>query len=283
MDVSTFTSQRRSVATEAGQIGYTEFGEGPAAVFVHGLGTSGLLWRHVIEQVRDTSRCIAVDLPVHGGTPAREDMSAGAMARMVADLCAALGLGRVDLVGNDTGGAVAQVLAARHPDLLRSLTLTNCDTEGNFPPAEFVPLVKAAAAGQLVDALVAMTAAPTQWRATPFADGYEDPGQIPDEEWADNFAPIGGNIDRARDLERMIAALDCDDLAAVSGQLRALDVPTLLVWGTGYPPFDITWAYQLRDLIPGVRELVEVDGARLFFPEERPEDLIPHLRRHWGR
>ena len=28
---------------------------------------------------------------------------------------------------------------------------------------------------------------------------------------------------------------------------------------------------------------VEVDGAKVFFPEERPEDLIPHLRRHWGR
>lgn len=43
------------------------------------------------------------------------------------------------------------------------------------------------------------------------------------------------------------------------------------------------WAYRLRDLIPGVREVVEIDGGKLFFPEERPEKLAVQLRRHWGR
>ena len=42
------------------------------------------------------------------------------------------------------------------------------------------------------------------------------------------------------------------------------------------------WVYRLRDLIPGAR-LVEVDGAKLFFPEERPEELTVQLRRHWAR
>jgi pimeloyl-ACP methyl ester carboxylesterase len=55
------------------------------------------------------------------------------------------------------------------------------------------------------------------------------------------------------------------------------------VWGTGDTAFGVKWAYYLRDLIPGAREVVEVDGAKTFFPEERPDDLIPHLRRHWGR
>jgi pimeloyl-ACP methyl ester carboxylesterase len=281
MDVATFTSHRRSVATEEGEIAYAEFGNGPVALFVHGLGTNGVLWRHVIEQVRDTSRCIAIDLPVHGGTPARADLSVSALAGVVADLCAALGLGQVDLVANDTGGAVAQVFAARYPGSLRSLTLTNCDTEGNFPPAEFVPLVKAAAQGELAELFAGIANDPAAWRTGPLADGYEHPGQIPDEVWHDYFTPA--TIERARDFERMLAGLDSADLAAVHGQLSKLDVPTLLVWGTGYPPFDISWAYRLRDLIPGVREVVEVDGAKLFFPEERPEDLVPHLRRHWGR
>jgi hypothetical protein len=47
--------------------------------------------------------------------------------------------------------------------------------------------------------------------------------------------------------------------------------------------FPVKWAYHLRDLIPGAREVVEIDGAKLFFPEERPEDLVPHLGRLWGR
>ena len=66
---------------------------------------------------------------------------------MVAELCDSLGLGQVDLVGNDTGGAVAQIFAAQHPELIRSLTLTNTDTEGNFPPPESVPVVEAARRG----------------------------------------------------------------------------------------------------------------------------------------
>ena len=134
MDVSTFTTYRQSLSTPAGEIAYTELGSGPVALFVHGLGTSGVLWRHVIEDLRDTSRCIAIDLPLHGGSPARDDMSVTALAQAVADLCDGLGLGQVDLVGNDTGGAVAQIFAARHAaGGPTRFTLTNCDCEGILP------------------------------------------------------------------------------------------------------------------------------------------------------
>src|SRR5580704_10910024 len=76
MDISEFTARRRTLTAATGDIAYTESGAGPAAVFVHGLATSGALWRHVIEQVDGTTRCIAVDLPLHGDTPPREDPSA---------------------------------------------------------------------------------------------------------------------------------------------------------------------------------------------------------------
>ena len=52
MDVSTFNAHRRTLSAPAGEIAYTELGSGPAALFVHGLGTSGLLWRHVIENLQ---------------------------------------------------------------------------------------------------------------------------------------------------------------------------------------------------------------------------------------
>ena len=104
---------------------------------------------------------------------------------------------------------------------------------------------------------------------------------MPDEVWREYY---GGGLDRARDVERMMAAFDPADLAAASPGLRALRVPVLLVWGTADENnFPVKWAYHLRDLIPGAKEVVEVDGAKLFFPEERPGDLVPHLSRHWGR
>ena len=283
MDVSTFHTHRRSLDTPAGEIAYTELGSGPVALFVHGLGTSGLLWRHVIENLHDTSRCIAIDLPLHGGTPARDDMSVTAMAQVVADLCDGLGLTQVDLVGNDTGGAVAQIFAARNPERIRSFTLTNCDCEGNFPPPEFTPVVETARQGALAPALAAIVADPATWPTNPLGVGYQHPEQVPEEIWRNYLTAIGGTMERARDFERMIAALDPAEMDAVSEPLRALDAPTLLVWGTGDAAFGIKWAYFLRDMIPGAREVIEVDGAKVFFPEERPGDLIPHLRRHWGR
>jgi pimeloyl-ACP methyl ester carboxylesterase len=233
--------------------------------------------------VSDTSRCIAVDLPLHGGTPARDDVSPAAWADMVAELCDCLGLGQVDLVGNDTGGAVAQIFAARHPELIRSLTLTNSDTEGNFPPAEFAPIVAAARQGQLADMLVGLATDVGAWAESPAAAGYEHPKQVPAEVVRAYYEPLTGTVERARDFERMIGALDGTDLEAAGGALRALDAPVLLVWGTGDTAFGVKWAYQLRDMLPGAREVIEVDGAKVFFPEERPGDLIPHLRRHWGR
>jgi pimeloyl-ACP methyl ester carboxylesterase len=283
MDVSTFTSHRKAVATASGEIAYTEWGTGPAAVFVHGLGTSGALWRHVIERVSGTTRCIAVDLPAHGGSPARPDPTVRAMAEAVIDLCAALGLEQVDLVGNDTGGAVAQLVAVARPGALRTFVLTNCDTEGNFPPPAFVSTVRAARLGQLAEVMTALAGDPAKAAASPLGAGYEHPGNITDDLWQEYLAPLGGDMERARSFERITAAIDGDQLKGLSDRLRELQVPTLLVWGTGDEFFGLAEAYSLRDLIPGAREVAEIPGGKLFFAEEHPDELAAHLRRHWGR
>jgi pimeloyl-ACP methyl ester carboxylesterase len=284
VDVNTFLSHRRSLATPSGEIACTEFGAGPTALFVHGLGTSGALWRQVIEDLSDTSRCIAADLPAHGASPARGDMSLTALAEALADLCDSLGLGQVDLVGNDTGGAIAQIFAARHPAKIRSLTLTNCECEGNFPPPDFAPVVELARQGAYAPVVAELAANPATLAKNPQANaGYQYPDRVPQDVWRDYATGIAGTIERARGFERLIASLEATDIEAVGGQLRTLTVPTLLVWGTADPNFPVKWAYHLRDLIPGAREVIEIEGAKMFFPEERPGDLTPHLRRHWGR
>jgi pimeloyl-ACP methyl ester carboxylesterase len=283
MDIPTFTSHRRTLSTASGEVAYTEFGSGPAAVFVHGVVTSGALWRHVIEQVSAGTRCIAVDLPGHGGTPPRADMSVTAMAGLVTDLCDGLGLDQVDLVGNDTGGAVSQLAAVKRPDLLRSFVLTNCDTEGNFPPPAFAPVVELARQGGVAQLLTTLAADPAAARTSVIADNYEHPDKVPDEVWREYLTPVGLDMERARNFERLLAAMAPGEMAGVNDRLRGLTVPTLLVWGTAVDGFGLEWAHQLRDLIPGAREIVEVDGGKLFFPEERPDELAVQLSRHWGR
>jgi pimeloyl-ACP methyl ester carboxylesterase len=79
----------------------------------------------------------------------------------------------------------------------------------------------------------------------------------------------------------LLTSLHARDLLAAEPALRRLQVPTLIVWGTGDLFFRRKWAYWLRDTIPGATEVVELDGARLFFPDERAAELTAALRRHW--
>src|SRR6201995_982055 len=146
MQLQELEAARHSVATRSGEISYLDIGTGPVALFVHGIATNAFLWRHVIGAVAGQRRCIAVDLPLHGRSPVDpgQDLSVAGLAAILEDFCGELGLTGIDLVANDTGGAIAQILAARHPQRLASLTLTDCDTAGNLPPAGVQPTVELA-------------------------------------------------------------------------------------------------------------------------------------------
>lgn len=284
MQLPEFDARRQMVSTRSGEISYIDIGTGPAALFVHGIATNAYLWRNVIGSLTTARRCIAVDLPLHGRTPAAagQDLSIAAMASVLEDFCDALGLASADLVANDTGGAVAQVFAARNPQRLATLTLTNCDTGDNLPPEAFKPVVELAAAGALAPAAVALMDDLEKARDASFGTAYEHPDQADLNVIRAYLEPCFGTMERAREFERLLISLDPGDLKAVEPQLRNLHVPTLVVWGTGDPFFDVSWAYWLRDTIPGVTRVVTVDGARLFFPEERAGELTPHLAQHWA-
>jgi pimeloyl-ACP methyl ester carboxylesterase len=286
MRLEDFDALRHTIDTPMGPLAYAESGtgRGAPALFVHGVGTHAYFWNGVIDGLRDEHRCIAVDLPLHGRSPApAHDLSLGALADHLAAFCAALDLPPVDLVANDTGGAVAQIFAARHPERLHSFTLTNCDTHDNVPPEAFAPTVEMAKRGELAPTAPALLADLDAARAVVFAMGFEDPMFLPTEVVRSFIEPLAGTPERAQHFERMIAQLEPTDLLAAEPALAQLTVPTLIVWGTGDEFFDLEWARWLRDTIPGATEIVEVDGAKLFFPLERPADLVPHLRRHWAR
>jgi pimeloyl-ACP methyl ester carboxylesterase len=284
MELHEFEAGRNTISTKSGEISYVDLGTGPVALFVHGIGSNAYLWRNVIGSLTGVRRCLAVDLPLHGRSPVApgQDLSVAGLATALADFCYALGLDRVDLVANDTGGAVAQVFAARHPEWLATLTLTNCDTAGNMPPEEFKPVVELAAAGALAPAVAGMLDDLDAARETAFGNAYEHPDKTDPQVIRAYLEPTIGTLERAREFERLLVSLDPGDLRAVEPQLRALRVPTLVVWGTGDPMFDVSWAYWLRDTIPGVEKVVTIDGARLFFPEERPEELTAQLTEHWA-
>lgn len=284
MDLDEYDQHRRTVHTEAGEIGYAEFGTGRTALFVHGVGTGGSLWRNVIGALAGERRCLAVDLPLHGRTPAApgQDFSLTGLAAAVEAFCTALGLTDVDLVAQDTGGAVAQIVAAHRPELLTTLTLTNCETRGDVPPRAFAPTVWLARARLLAPLTSRALTDLAKTRKRMFGTGYQDIEALPLDVLRDWLEPLLGTPAARREFQRWVASLRDRDLVAVDPALRRLTVPTLLAWGTGDRFFPLRRAHQLRDTIPGVTELVEIDGARLFHPDERAANLVAHLRRHWA-
>src|SRR6202045_4734470 len=134
----------RSIETPSGRISYAEAGSGPVALFVHGVVLNKHLWRHQLAGLSELRRCIAVDLLAHGDTEIAPDqnVSVTANAQMLKEVLDALQLDQVDLVGNDSGGGIAQIFAALNPQRVRTLTLTNCDVHDNWPPKAFTPFVE---------------------------------------------------------------------------------------------------------------------------------------------
>jgi pimeloyl-ACP methyl ester carboxylesterase len=274
---------KQHVETRVGDIAYVDRGEGPVALFVHGVFLNSHVWRHVIDRLCGERRCIAVDLLAHGDTLAGpdQDVSLRAEADMLEAFCEAMGLAQVDLVANDSACAIAQIFAVRQPERLRSLTLTNGDTHDNYPPADFAPSIALAAAGVFSQQREAFAADPELLRGG-FATGYEDVDKVSPETLATYVRPLMATPEATRNLERWLVALqDTTQTTEIAPQLRQLRVPTLVVWGTGDPFFPVAWAYWLKGAIPGVRKVVELEGAKLFFPEERPDELAEALREHW--
>jgi pimeloyl-ACP methyl ester carboxylesterase len=284
VDIQQLERHRSTVTTRYGTTSYLDVGAGPPALFVHGLATSAYLWRHVIARLADRRRCLAVDLPLHGRTPgtAEQDFSLTGLARFLEDFCAALELPPVDLVANDTGGAVAQVFAARHPDRLASLTLTNCETQDNLPPKAFLPTVLLARLGLLAPLARRSLRDGARARKRVYGTGFNDVSKLPMAVAAAYLAPLNASAESARQFQRIIRCLHARDLRAVHDRLARLEVPTLIVWGTGDRFFPTKWAHWLHDTIPGAHAVVEVPGGRLFFPDERPDELVEPLARHWA-
>jgi pimeloyl-ACP methyl ester carboxylesterase len=277
-------SHRRRAQTRSGPVSYLDTGgTGRPALFVHGAGTSSYLWRNVITELGGERRCVAPDLPLHGQTPARpdQDFSLPGLAAFLADCCDALGLTDIDLVANDTGGAIAQVFAAGNPARLATLTLTNCEAHGNVHPMPLLPGVLLARIGLLAPLMRRVSRDIPRASARVYGSGYSDLAALPEDVARAWLQAAFGTAESARQFQRWVNSVRARDLLAIEPALARLQVPTLIVWGTGDIFFKTKWAYWLRDTIPGATNVVEIAGARLFFPDERAAELTAALRRHW--
>jgi pimeloyl-ACP methyl ester carboxylesterase len=265
---------QRELEMGGGVIIYREVGMGPALVFVHGILANGTLWRDVVARLSDGFRCIVPDLPLGGHslpmTP-EADMSPAGVARMVAELMERLDLRDATLVGNDTGGAVCQIVVSNHPERVGRLVLTNCDAYEAFFPVVLRPLSYGARifGTRYVD-LIAWT---LRWRFAQRALFKTVAVRNIDEATLGTYlGPLIQDPGVRRDLARFLGSVSNRYTLEAAQSFPGFDRPVLIAWGLRDPFFSPRLALRLQHDFPDAR-LEAVPGSRAFVPEDRPERL----------
>ncbi len=287
IEIDTSPTAKKFVATKFGSMAYLEYGDGDPTVMIHGLGQSAYFWRHQLSELSRDRRCIAVDMMAHGHTETQpeQDVSFREQAKMILEALTSLSVTTFDLVLNDSGGAVGQIMAVMAPERVRSMVITNCDVHDNWPPVALNEIRVAANAGILADQFGQFIENNALFSAE---DGigpmvYEDTDRMVTQEAMDaNLGPIVSSEERKSAFNRYAGLQDHAQLTDIEDGLRKLETPCLIVWGTGDIFFPTRWAYWLADALKGTFEVIEVEGAKLFFPEEHPDALNPHMRKFWS-
>src|SRR5215216_4778611 len=268
-----------SVDLDAGTIHYRESGSGRTVVFAHGLLVNGTLWRKVTPLLEARFRCIVPDLPLGSHREAMKpdaDLTPPGLARILADFMTALDLEDVTLVGNDTGGAISQIVAANHPERLGGLVLTPCDAYENFLPPFFRPLQYAAKVPGLLTAVMQSTRIGAVQRSSLGFGLLISPDAI-DPEVLDSWVrPYLGNAGVRRDTIKFLRSISNRYTLEAAERLRDFDRPTLIAWAPEDRFFKFRYAQRLAEEIPDAR-LVTIDDSRTFVSEDQPERLAEEI------
>jgi pimeloyl-ACP methyl ester carboxylesterase len=267
----------RTLELAGGRLRAHVTGEGPAIVFVHGVLVNANLWRKVVPRLDGYTR-VTLDLPLgsHLESMPDTDLSPPGLAELIADAIDSLGLEAVTVVGNDTGGALTQIMAVRRPERLARLVLTSCDAFDNFPPRFFrLVLAPARIPGGTAFALRGLWLRPL--RRLPIAYGWLSNEPI-DREADDSYVlPVLTRREIRRDLRRVLGGLDSRYTLDAAARLTSFDKPVLIAWSTEDRFFPRDHAERLAKVLPQAR-LEWVEGARTFSPEDRPERLAELIK-----
>lgn len=272
VDAAGWTTAQQ-IETSLGPVTYRDVGQGPVLVFLHLVLAAGDQWRGIVERLSDRYRCIVPDLTLGGHrVPAAPDadLSPPGLARGVADFLEALDLEEVTLIGNDTGGAIAQLVAADHPERLGRLVLTNCDAYDNFPPRIFWYLKALGYLPGGVWLLGQTLRLRALWRL-PIAYGWlcHDIDVVAASSWGD---ALRSSRAVRRDAAKALRGMHRRHTLAAAEKLRGFEHPVLVAWGAEDRAFPIRHGERLVADLPNA-QLEPIEGARTFVMWDRPDVL----------
>jgi pimeloyl-ACP methyl ester carboxylesterase len=268
--------EHRQIELPAGTVRYRETGEGKPVVFVHGYLVDGRLWDAVIDNLGDRCHCFAPDWPLGAQRLAMNrdaDLSPPGIAALIASFLEALDLSDVTIIGNDSGGAISQVLVTRHPERIGRLVLTNCDTHENFPPGIFkaMPPLAALPGGMSVLAAPFRIGALARAAFRPFSKN-----PIPPDLIASWMEPAMNDHGVRHDLKKFTAGMNKRYTLEAAEKLRDSKLPILLAWAPGDRFFPIKYAKRLAEETPNAR-LVEIPDSSTFVALDQPQRLADEI------
>jgi pimeloyl-ACP methyl ester carboxylesterase len=260
------------VRLSQGTIRYRELGSGKPIVLVHGLLTNGELWRDVAPRLAVDFRVIVPDwplgsheLPLNPGT----DLSPPGLVKIIADFMAELDLQDVTLVGNDTGGALSQLVAVHHPARLGRLVLTPCDAYENFLPPMFRPLqVLAHIPGAAF--VVAQSLRPRAARRLPFAYGWLAKRPIADDLTDVWMAPMLSNSGVRREITAILKGISSRYTLDAARRFGEFTKPVLIAWAPEDRFFKLRYAERMASAFPNAR-LERIEDSLTFVSLDQPE------------
>src|SRR5580698_10781825 len=286
-DADAWNASRRFVNTHFGNIAYTQRGSGPAALFLHGFPLNSFQWRGALDRLSPYRRCVAPDSLGLGYTQVAEGVSVtpATQVQMLTVLLDKLSINKVDLVANDSGGAVAQLFLTHHPDRVRTVLLTNCDVEIDCPPAAVVPVIELAKAGRFADEWLAPWVADKNLARSDKGLGgmtFTYPDRLADKTIDVYLGPLVESPQRKALTNAYAVGLAPNPLAGTEPLLKRSQVPARIIWGTGDTIFSQDDAAYLDKTLPRSRGVRRIEGAKLFFPEEFPDVIAEEARKLWG-
>ena len=249
--------------------------DAPAMLLVHNTLVNASVWDPIVPTLAERYRVIRPDLPIGAHDIPVEDRSVlhpDGIADALAELLDALGVDQVAVAGSDTGGALAQIFTARHPDRVNALVLLSCDVLDHFPPTVLKPVQPLLAVPFLVD----LAAQPFRWRfmrRSPAGAGLLLNKPIDDaviDPWFDRF--VGHKFVR-RDTAAFLRRCRPAQARAAAARLAELDLPVLFAWSKGDRIFPESDARKLHAMLRRSR-LEFVDGARSFAQIDRPAAVL---------
>ena len=252
------------------EIAYTDIGEGEPVVLLHGIPTWSYLYHDVIPLLEPHCRVLAPDFLGHGYSDRRDrfDRSLRAQTRMILRFLDELGIGQATIVGHDTGGGVALIMAIEHPDRIRRLVLSNIVAYDSWPIADMIDLGN------------------PDWRAKPASevaafvasglpDGLHNRDRLTPEFERNIVAPYSDEEGKIS-LIRNASALNTNHTTMLIDRHGEIAAPTLVLWGIHDPWQKIADGERLAHEIPNAR-LVRLENASHWLQQDAPDDFAREI------